>query len=51
MPGLELASVFGWGLIAATFGYASMEHRGVGAATVTAALAALITKAVVFDFI
>lgn len=51
MPGLELASVFGWGLIAALLAYAALEHRGVGPATVTAALAALITKAILFDFV
>jgi hypothetical protein len=51
MPGLEFASVLGWGFVAASVGYATAASRGIGAATVTAALAALLTKAVLFDLV
>ncbi|MFZ4407632.1 MAG: hypothetical protein ACOYOH_09835 [Paracraurococcus sp.] len=44
MPALELTEVVAWALIVGGIAFATMERRGVPAATVTAALAALATK-------
>ena len=44
MPAMELTEVVAWALIIGGFAFAAMERRGMPAATVTAALAALATK-------
>lgn len=49
MPEMELTEVLAWALIAAGVGYWALLSRGIPAAAVTAALAALATKAVLFD--
>lgn len=49
MPAMELTEVLAWALIAAGVCYAALLSRGVPAAAVTATLAALATKTVLFD--
>jgi hypothetical protein len=44
MVAMGLTEVLAWALIAAGFGYAAVLTRGVAAATVTAALAALAVR-------
>ena len=49
MPPLELTEALAWALIAAGVGYAALLARGVSAAAVTAALAALAMKTMILD--
>jgi len=49
MPAMEFTEIAAWALIVAGIAYALMESRGLSAAAVTAALAALATKSLLLD--
>ena len=51
IPELGLTEIFAWALIAGGLAFAALASRGVSAAAVTAALAALATKTFLFDLI
>jgi energy-converting hydrogenase Eha subunit C len=51
MPALELTEIIAWSLIIGGVAFAVMQSRGLSAAAVTAALAAIATKTALFELV